>query len=383
MLLLECDAKTLLGNGGIPTPPGGVARDETSLTRIIAAMPGPIVLKAQVAAGGRGKSGGIAFAQGRTEALDAFTVLKGKSIKGHVVDAVLVEERISFKCERYAGIAIDGGEISLLFAGVGGVDIEAITAADPSNFHAIRIDPIDGPSSEQLKECFIRLGYSPEYHPAYEDVARKLFTIFCACDATMLEINPLVELPDGKVLALDARVSIDDAALERQPAIAAMAYGRNAVVPSERSHQELRFKDNPEGGSIGLVGLGAGLNITLMDWIASAGAKAATVVDIDEAIAAGRAEHGFTTALQVFDQNPAVKSILINIITCGYRLDDIVAALVQALEKRPGGAAKPTILHLRGNCMTETPRMLAAAGQINCSSISSAIANVVAASRAR
>jgi len=381
MLLLENNGKTLLKNYGIPTSVGTVVSDERTLKEAVRELSPRLVLKAQVATGGRGKSGGIAFSTGEQEALEAFALLKGKSIKGHRVDAVMVEERVDFERERYAAISIVGGEMRLLFARRGGVDIEEVTAADSSNLQSIAIDPIEGPGSGQLQDCFDRLGYAPAYYAAYEDIARKLFAMSRACDATMVEINPLVELSDGKLLALDARISIDDSALGRQPLIAAMqpSPGMDARAPG--GFAGLRFKENPEGGSIGLIGLGGGLNVTLMDWIASTGSRVATLVDIDEAIRSGHAEQGFVMALDAFDRNPSIRSILINIITCGYRLDDIVAALLRALDRRSTPRPKPTILHLRGNSMAKTPGMLAAAGLTNSLSITAAVAATIAAAK--
>lgn len=382
MLLLEHHGKALLRTRRIPTPSGVVVKDLNALEQAIGAMPPRLVLKAQIAGGGRGKSGGIAFARNPGEVRAAFAALRESRVSGHPVEAVLVEEWIAFERERYAGIVIDGGEIRLLFARSGGVDIEEISAADPGNLAAMAVDPIEGPAAGQFADCFDRLGYAPEYRAAYEQVGRGLFALSRAFDATMIEINPLVELSDSRLLALDARISIDDAALDRQPEIAAMQPRPGVAARAPGGFAGLRFRENPEGGAIGLIGLGGGLNVTLMDWIADAGSKVATLVDIDEAIGSGHARQGFATALDAFDRNPSIRSVLINIITCGYRLDDIVAALLPALERRAAPRAKPVILHLRGNGMAKTPAMLAAAGRTNSAAIAAAIAAVIAAAGA-
>lgn len=380
MLLLEHNGKTLLRRFGIPTPAGAVASDEPALRTAIRELPARLVLKAQIATGGRGKSGGIAFATGEQEALAAFARLKGAAIKGQRGDAVLVEERVEAERERYAAISIVGGEMRLLLARQGGVDVEEVSAADPANLHSVAIDPIQGPASRQLQDGFDRLGYAPAYWAAYEDVARKLFALSRDCDATLVEINPLAELAGGRLMALDARILIDDFALARQPLLTALQPDLEKAAPAPGGFSGLRFKENPEGGSVGLIGLGGGLNVTLMDWIASAGSRVAILVDIDDAIGAGHVEQGFSTALDAFDRNPSIKSILVNIITCGYRLDDIVAALLRALGKR-AAEPKPTILHLRGNSMARTPQMLAAAGWKNSASITAAVEAAVAAAR--
>jgi succinyl-CoA synthetase beta subunit len=298
------------------------------------------------------------------------------------VDCVLVEERVDIVRESYAGITIDGGDICLLFAREGGVDIEELAAADPSSFQAIRVDPLKGPDAGQLQDCFERLDYASAYWVAYEDVARRLFAMFGACDATMIEINPLAELGECRLLALDARVVIDDCALARQPLIGAM---QPMLIPAGHAPGNLptlRIKENPEGGSIGLIGLGGGLNVTLMDWIAASGAGVAALVDIDEAIGSSHAEDGFAAALDACERNPAIKSILVNVITCGYRLDDIVADLVRALDGGRTARTKPVILHLRGNSMARTPAILAATRWENCPSLAAAVAATIAAAKA-
>jgi succinyl-CoA synthetase beta subunit len=380
MLLLEHNGKALLRSYGVPTLTGTVVSDRGTLASLVKSLPRHLVLKAQIPVGGRGKSGGILFTSSEAEALAAFDALHGRMIEGHRVTSVLVEERAAYERERYIAVVIAGGEMRLLLARRGGVDIEDITAADPANLLTLAIDPIDGPGADQLRAGFDRLGYDGAYRAAYEEIARKLFAMSRALDAAMIEINPLVELPGGALLALDARVSIDDAARGRQPLIAATEPQAAVTARGAGGSPDIRFKENPAGGTIGLIGLGSGLNVALMDWIAAAGATVASLVDVDEAITAGRAEEGFLTALDIFDRNPALRSILINIITCGYRLDDIVRSLMRAFARRVGG--KPVILHLRGNSMAETPQLLAAAGWRNSPSIAAAVRAVVDAAKA-
>jgi len=315
MLLLEHHGKALLRKHGIQTPQGVVVRDASALFEALLGLPDQLVLKAQIASGGRGKGGGIAFATGRKAVIDAFDSLCGSVINGHAVDAVLVEELIAFAHERYAGLLIEGGEIRLLFARRGGIDIENITAGDSGNLHSFAVDPVAGPTDEQFQDCFDRLGYAADYRAGYARIGRALFSLSQACDATMVEINPLVELARGGLMALDARILIDDSALGRQPEI-------GALQPIAARVTRLPFRENPEGGTIGLIGLGGGLNVTLMDWICDAGAAVAALVDIDDAVGAGQAEQGFATAFDAFDRHPQIRSILVNVITCGYRLDD-------------------------------------------------------------
>jgi succinyl-CoA synthetase beta subunit len=381
MLLLEHQGKALLRQSGIAAPRGMVVADDSALAAAIRTLPQRLVLKAQIEGGGRGKAGGIAFADTAAEALAAFGQLRARSIHGLPVQSVLVEERIDYLAERYVALTLLDGEIRLMFGRSGGIDIEDATARDPASLTTMMVDPIDGPSAAALTACFRQVGLAPEYRPAYEAVSRALYSLAQRRDLTLAEINPLVELSDGRLLALDARIGVDDAALLRQPEIAALPPPAPATAQAKTGVAGLRFKENPEGGAIGLIGLGGGLNVTLMDWVASAGGRVGSVVDIDPAIGSGHAAAGFTAAFEAFDGNPMLRAIMVNVITCGYRLDDIVAGLVKALETR-AEAAKPVILHLRGNAMERTPDLLEAAGCRNGASIAAAIAEVIAAAGA-
>jgi succinyl-CoA synthetase beta subunit len=379
MLLLEHQGKALLAEHGIAAPKGIVVSSREALDRVIDGLPARLVLKAQIASGGRSRAGGVAFADSVGQAQAASSALLGTTINGLAVKALLIEERVDFLRERYAALLIEDGEIRLLFGRKGGIDIEDITASDPRNLVSIVCDPIDGPKADELTACFDRLGFAAEYRRAYELLARDLFALARARDALLVEINPLVECRGGKLIALDARIDIDDQALARQPAIAAPI-----SVPSVAKHAPvdfagLPFRKNPEGGSIAVIGLGGGLNVSLMDWIAALGGKVASLVDIDGALASGHAAQGFAEAFQAYDGDPAIRAILVNVITCGYRLDDIVEGLLQAHAARPPTTVKPMILHLRGNAMARTPAMLAAADCSNSASITDAVTAVVSA----
>ena len=381
MLLLEYQGKALLGEQGIAVPNGVVASTGEAVDRAITALPKRLVLKAQIAGGGRGKAGGVAFANSVEQARAASLALLGTTINGLPVKALLIEERVEYLGERYAALLVEDGEIRLLFGRKGGIDVEDITARDPRNLASLVCDPVGGPKAEELTGCFEALGFAAEYRRAYELLARDLFALARAKDALLVEINPLAECHGGRLVALDARIDIDDNALARQPAIAALMPAQAA--PRDRhGASALPFRKNPDGGSIGVIGLGGGLNVTLMDWIAALGGKAASLVDIDGALASGHAARGFAEAFQAFDGDPAIRAILVNIITCGYRLDDIVEGLLQAHAARKSTSVKPMILHLRGNAMARTPAMLAAAGCSNSASIAEAVAAAVSAARA-
>jgi succinyl-CoA synthetase beta subunit len=379
MLLLEHQGKALLARFGIAIPGSMLVRDVADLQAAMADGH-PKVFKAQVAAGGRGKAGGIVAVDRLDAAIAAYRRLQELTIGGHRVEAILVESRVTFAAERYVAIQVDSGRLQLMLAARGGVDIEAITEHDPSNIRTIEVDVVAGPNAATLTAAFEDLGFPTHLWPDYERIARQLYRLARACDAATVEINPLVETPEGRVLALDARVFIDETALARQPALAALRpRSPDAGAPTAPKPS---FRTNPAGGSIGLIGFGSGLNITFMDWIATLGGRVGVLVDIDAMVTGGQARAGFAAAFEHMDRDPAVRSILLCIISCGNRMDEVVEAMIAALGERPA-AAKPLILHLRGNRMRFAEPLLAAAGLTNSASLAAAVTNVVAAATER
>ncbi len=377
MLLLEHQGKALLRRYGIATPDGVVIESEVGLEDTVAAGL-PVVLKAQVAAGGRGKSGGILFASDAEEALAAYRRLRLMTIGGHPVEAVIVEERTAFAHERYAAIQIENGRLWLLFGAEGGVDIETITAGDAGNIQRIEVSVLHGPDAGSLRRAFAALGFAERLWPAYEDVARKLFRLARDLDIVTAEINPLVETDDGRLIALDARIFTDGTALGRHPELAALL--PKASQLSASAIPTPSFKANPEGGSIGLIGFGSGLNITFMDWIDRLGGKVGRLVDIDAMVTGGHGEEGFAAAFGHMDENPDIRSVLLCFISCGNRMDDIVRVMRTALEKRTTHA-KPITFYLRGNRMNFAGEMLETGRIKNSPSLAAALAEVVAASK--
>lgn len=374
MLLLEHQGKSLLRRFGIATPPGVVVHDEDELREAMADGR-PKILKVQVASGGRGKAGGIVTVASEAEALGAYGRLRQLKIGGERCEAVLVEDRAAFDRERYMAVQIESGRLLLLIAARGGVDIETITEHDPANIRTLEIDAAEGPDRAALEAAFAAVGFSPALWPQYAEIARRLYDLARACDAATVEINPLVEMADGTLLALDARVFLDETALARQPELAALRLTTAEV--SKPTAPKPSSKQNPSGGAIGLIGFGSGLNITFMDWIATLGGSVGVLVDIDAMVTGGHAEAGFAAAFAHMDHDPAVRSVLLCIISCGNKMDDVVRAMIGAIAARPPDA-KPLILHLRGNRMRYAQPLLDAAGLSNSASLASAISDVVA-----
>jgi succinyl-CoA synthetase beta subunit len=271
----------------------------------------------------------------------------------------------------------DGGELCLLLGRGGGVDVEDTTDRDTGSIVALAVDPIDGPEDSVIRGGLAGLGIPHAFHDAYCAVAHALFELARESDARLVEINPLVELADDRLMALDARIVIDTDALARHPEF---ALPEDSAAPL--SVGDLKFKRNPDpGGTIGLIGLGGGLNCHadgLDRQPRRKGRDFGRCRSRDRIRTIGR---GLPSRVSNLRRRCVHRAILVNIITCGYRLDDIVAALIEALRDRPRHRTKPVILHLRGNSMARTPDLLASNGYANSPSIAAAVAAVIDAGR--
>ncbi len=372
MLLLEHEGKHLLRQYGIATPSGMVVADGQHPGPDV---PVPCMAKAQVLTGGRGKAGGIRKVERREEVAGVLRALLQTTIKGEQVKSVLIEESVEFERERYLGIIADGAEIMLVLGAKGGMDVEHAAQTNSNEFRTVRIDPNYGLSEFQVRIALEQLRIDPRWWSSYTDVAVRLAKLFFDCDATMAEINPLVERPDGSVLALDARVVVDDGALFRQPQLEAIAAKRLSEDKLQDRMRELGVQFVAVGGSVGLLSSGAGVGVTIMDWVAREGLTLAAFVDIDYAIMSGRAEEAMRLVLQVFDEDPFVKSIIVNFTVCGLRLDSVADSLVGALRGRH--SHKPLTLHFAGNRSVQARRNLEGAGYKTVETLGEAVRQAV------
>ncbi|MGE3994400.1 MAG: ATP-grasp domain-containing protein [Variibacter sp.] len=348
MLLFEHEGKAVLEKYGIEVPGGTLIRSADELDTATAGLIGATVIKAQVLTGGRGKAGGIKSVESKADARREAETLLAETIKGHRVQAVLIEPKVSFSCERYLAVLLDGADILLLFGSKGGVEVESYFGDQKGTFQSVKIDPVYGLSAYQVRNVLETLRIERTYWPAYADVADRLYRLFCANDATLAEINPLVEIGNGKLLALDARIVIDDGALFRHPEFVEAEKSRFKEDGFLARLKELEIQYVPIGGSVGLVSSGAGVGVTVMDWLDKEGVQLSAFVDLDYAIMGGHAETGIRLMLDTFCDDPSVKVIIVNFTTCGLRLDQIVQSLLAALAHRNGNL-KPIYFHLEGN----------------------------------
>ena len=361
MLLLEHEGKAILREYGISTPPGMVVDDLAGLGAALDRIAAPLMVKAQALTGGRGRAGGIISADDRLTADAAARRLLGSEIHNAPVECVLLEKRADIRHEFYLGLTFDGEQMLLLIGGQGGVSVEDYFSADPSGMVALPVDPLLGLSEFQVRNALERLSVGTRLWPAFATSAVALSKLFRACDATLAEINPFAELSDGSLVALDARVVIDDGALFRQPRFARLKRLPNRENGVTEKMRALEIQYVPLGGTVGLLSSGAGAGVTIMDWLALEGVGLAAFVDLDYAIIGGHTVPAIELVLEHFLAEENVRSIIVNFITCGLRTDEIAGHLVAVLDRQKP-LAKPVVIHVQGNRASVAHTLLAKAG---------------------
>jgi len=364
VLLHENDGKQVLRHFGIPTPSGVEVETTSELSQALLSVGMPAVLKAQVPTGGRGKAGGILFAENDAQARAAFSTLLKSKINGFRVSKILVEPKVKILHERYVGITVSANRAWLMIGRAGGISIEERANDDPSS--VVRI-PVDR-ESDDLEEAILKglrgLGLSDRANGAYATVCKRLLDLFIKTDALTAEINPLAELEDGSLVALDARIDVDDSALPRQPAIRELLQLEPSATGWGKSKKEstlTRLQD----GVVGLIGLGGGMAMAVSDWFAGRGFGLSGTIDMDCALASGQAQAVISSVLSDLDEDRDTKVILLNMISSGNRIDRIVSTILPVLQARGTKAGKPLVVHLQGNGGAEATRMLRDAGLPN------------------
>jgi succinyl-CoA synthetase beta subunit len=349
VLLFEHEGKAVLREHGILTPQGMLAESEADVAAAARALSAPFMVKSQVLAGGRGKAGGIRSATDASELHREAGAMLGSTVRELPVRALLIEERVTIQEERYMALLLDGEQMLLVLGRRGGVEVEELFAGTRDGFEVVKIDPAFGLSAHQVRASLEELGIAPQWWASYCEIAERLARLFRQCDATLAEINPLAELGDGKLIAVDARIIIDDGALFRQAKFASIAKSRTPPDGLAARMLALEIQYVPIGGPIGLISSGAGVGTTVMDWVAREGSSLNAFVDLDYAIMSGHTEAGIALVLDTLISDPAIKAIIVNFTTCGLRLDEIARALVKALDAQRSRIAVPIFVHLQGN----------------------------------
>lgn len=359
MKLFEYEAKRILAEYGVPTPRGELITNESQIGKKAAILKPPLVVKAQVLIAGRGKVGGILFAVSFEEAKKAAEKLLKMQIMGIPVKSVLIEEKIQIKRELYFGITIDRFKQSYvaIASGVGGMDVEETATKTPEKIIRIFINSQQGLRPFQARQIARKMGYAGNQLLDLEEILGRLYCIGMNYDAELIEMNPLVETVDGKFVAADARVIIDDNALFRHSEYKKRLVGGE----SELSSQEIEALKNDLAyvkleGNIGVIGNGAGLVMATLDTIKYYGGKPADFLDVG----GGASSEKIAVALKIVLSDPNVKALFVNILGGITRCDEVALGILEAKEKI--GVTKPMVIRLVGTNENEGKRILREAG---------------------
>jgi succinyl-CoA synthetase beta subunit len=339
----EYQAKEIIKRMGIPVPDGEIATTPAQAEEVARRLGGRVVVKAQVHAGGRGKAGGVKLAASPEEAREAAAAILGMQIKGLTVEKVLVARAAEIRSEAYAGIVLDRRSRApvVMVSPAGGIDIEEVAATTPEKILRIPVDARYG----LLPFQSIRLGFFlyPEVDLARQAAAilQKLYAAFIDSGCSLAEINPLVLTPSGTLLAVDAKMVIDDNELERRPEIASLR-DEAAEPDSERQARAANLTFIKLDGNVGCCVNGAGLAMATMDLVKYYGGEPANFLDIG----GSSSPEKVIAALRIITADPNVKAILFNIFGGITRTDDVANGIVAATREQP--LAVPIVIRLTG-----------------------------------
>jgi succinyl-CoA synthetase beta subunit len=328
--LLEFQGKQLFAQYGIPVSSGDAAQTVDDAVAIADRVGYPVVVKAQVHVGGRGKAGGIKLANDAAEARTHATNILGMDIKGHTVKTVWIEHASDIAEEYYASFTLDRSKKQYLgmLSAQGGVDIEEVAAKDPDAIAKIWIDPVDGLDEATCRAWVKAAKLNPEAEDGAVDILLKLYRAYVEGDADLVEINPLIFTPQKKVHALDAKVSLDGNAEFRHPDYAQYDATQNRDE-REQAANEKGLQYVGLEGSVGVIANGAGLAMSTVDVVNQVGGKPANFLDIgggaNAAVMAG--------ALEVINNDPNVRSIFINIFGGITRGEEVANGIIEALKR--------------------------------------------------
>src|SRR5438067_12957224 len=328
MDLFEYQGKQYFARFGIPVSPGGVADTVDEAVAQADRVGYPVVVKAQVQVGGRGKAGGIKLASNADEARMHARNILGMDIRGHTVGRVWIEHASDIAHEYYASFTLDRGARKHLgmVSARGGVDIEQVAAETPGAIARLHIDPVNDLSEAEARKLVDEAGLDQAARQGATDILTKLYTCFVEGDADLVEINPLILTPDGRVHALDAKVSLDNNAEFRHPEWA--EYRATEVLDErEKLARSKGLQYIGLSGSVGIIANGAGLAMSTLDVVNQVGGSPANFLDIG----GGADANVMANALEVINTDPNVRSILINIFGGITRGDEVANGIVQAL----------------------------------------------------
>ncbi|WP_048777952.1 ADP-forming succinate--CoA ligase subunit beta [Rothia dentocariosa] len=363
MDLFEYQARDLFAKHGVPVLKGIVATTPEEAKAAAEEIGGLTVIKAQVKTGGRGKAGGVKLAKDPDEAYEYAQQILGMDIKGHTVHRVLVAQGADIAEEYYFSILLDRANRSYLAmcSVEGGMEIEQLAAERPEALAKVEVDPLVGIDSAKAQEIVEAAGFSAELQPKVVEVLVKLGDVFKKEDATLVEVNPLVQTPEGDILALDGKVSLDDNAEFRQPDHVALV-DKSAENPLEAKAKQHDLNYVKLDGEVGVVGNGAGLVMSTLDVVAYAGEKHGNVKPANFLdIGGGASAEVMAAGLEIILGDEQVKSVFVNVFGGITSCDAVAEGIVKALEILGDSATKPLVVRLDGNNVEEGRRILSEA----------------------
>lgn len=353
MDLFEYQGKELLRRFEVPVPEGRVAQTPDEAAEAARGLGGHVVVKAQVRVGGRGKAGGIKLASSPDEARASGERILGMEIGGHTVERVLVERAGDIKAEHYVSFTLDRSERRYLamMSAKGGVDIEEVAATEPAAIARVPIDPLLGLSQFHARRLVFGANLDKDAAAQLVELLPRLYRAFVGLDASLVEINPLVLTGDGRVMALDAKVSVDESAEFRHPFFAELKAAFE-VPEQERLATDRGLNFIKLDGDVGIIGNGAGLVMATLDLVKNAGGEPANFLDVG----GGAGAEVLSSALEVVAFDPSVRSVLVNIFGGITRCDLVAEGIIDALSRLE--VAVPIVVRLDGTNAEQGRKML-------------------------
>jgi succinyl-CoA synthetase beta subunit len=365
--LLEYQGKTLFAQAGIPTPPGHVASTVEEAVAIMRANPAPSVVKAQVLIGGRGKAGGIKFCSNADDVVEPAKAILGMRIanaqnpEGEIARRIWIEQRVDIAKELYLSIAVDRASKRpiIMASAMGGMDVEEVAEKHPDAIARYRIDPAMGYSSFVGRRVAREAKLPKEIWNQFASLLGKLYDVFFSAGAMLVEINPLAITKDGKLIASDAKVELDDNGLIRRPELSQWKTESETDPLKERAIKAGLGENNyvQLDGDVGIIGNGAGLVMGTLDAVKQAGGNPANFLDIGGGAQAALMRE----AVNIVTSNPKVKSLFINIFGGITRGDEVAKGLIEALASG-GWSKEKLVIRLTGTNEKEGRALLAASG---------------------
>ena len=359
--LYEYQGKELFARYGIPVSEGRLATSPEEARAAAEELGGPVVVKAQVLTGGRGKAGGIKLASSPEEAESHAKAILGLDIRGHVVAKLWVERASDIAREYYLSLTFDRGAKKplFMFTTEGGVDIEEVAATKPEGLVRLHVDPLEGFHPWQARRLVYEAGIEdPAEQKQIASIVGKLYEAFVGCEAMLCEVNPLIVTPEGEVRALDSKFTVDENALFRHPDIAEMRDVAD-LDPLERMAREKGVTYVKLDGEVGVLGNGAGLTMSTVDVVTFVGGRPANFCDLG----GGGDAQGVVDALGVITSDEQVRAIFFNIFGGITRCDEVARGILQALGQM--GIEDPIVVRLDGTNAEEGRRLLAEAAPPN------------------